>query len=93
MPEIKEQIVLRLENLVRKVMVQSVDASDVDCRIFAPQTQGNPYIIEISKDKFVRRVPVDVVTARHLKLSQPDPVLMRDVRTAILAVSRLAKRR
>lgn len=93
MIENKEQIILRLENLVRKVKVQSIDSSDVECRVFVPQTHGQPYIIEVSRDRYVRRVPVDLLTVQRLDLGHPDPNLMRELRTAVLAVSRLARRR
>jgi hypothetical protein len=93
MAEPREHHVLQLENLVRKVKLQSAAASDVECRILVPLTHGNPYIIEISKERFVRRVPVDLLVVKRLNLGQPDPVLMRDLRAAILAVNRLARRR
>lgn len=89
----KEQIVLRLENLVRKVKVHSQDSSGVDCRVFPPQAHGHPYVIEVYQDRYSRRVPVDNMTLGRLLLGQPDPALMRDLRTAILAVLRLAQRR
>ena len=93
MNEGKEQIVLRLENLVRKVKVQTQDSGDVECRIFPPLTHGNPYIIEVSHEKYVRRVSADLLTVQNLDLGHPDPMLMRDLRTAILAVTRLSRRR
>lgn len=89
----KEQTVHRLENFVRKVRVLAQGSRDVACRVFAPQAQGHPYVVEISLERFVRRVCVEVETVERLSLGQPDPLLMRDLRTAILAVTRLAQRR
>lgn len=93
MADTKEQIVQRLENFVRKVKVLSQGAAEVDIRVHAPHTQGNPYVIEISCERFARRVDVDMTTVQRLNLGQPDPSLMRDLRTAIMAVTRLAQRR
>ena len=93
MADTKEQVAQRLENFVRKVKVLSQGTSEVDCRVHAPHVQGHPYVIEIVCERFVRRVDVDVKTVQRLNLGQPDPLLMRDVRTAILAVTRLAQRR
>lgn len=89
----KEQIVLRLENLVRKVKVHAQDSSGVECRIYPPQAHGHPYVIEVYQDRYSRRVPVESLTLNRLLLGQPDPSLMRELRTAILAVLRLAQRR
>lgn len=89
----KEQVVLRLENLVRKVKVHSQDSSSVDCRVYPPQAPGHPYVVEVYQDRYSRRVRVDNTTLNRLLLGQPDPALMRDLRTAILAVLRLAQRR
>jgi hypothetical protein len=89
----KEQVVLRLENMVRKVKVHSQDSGGVECRVYPPQAHGHPYVIEVYQDRYSRRVPVDNMTLSRLLLGQPDPSLMRDLRTAILAVLRLAQRR
>ncbi len=93
MPEPAERLLQKLENLVRKVKVLSQGASEVDCRVFAPPAPGEPFVVEVSKDRFVRRVTVDEMTVERLRLGQPDPFLMRDLRTAILTVSRFAQRR
>ncbi len=93
MSEAKEQVVLRLENLVRKIKVHSQDTSSIECRVFPPQAHGHPYIIEVYQERYSRRVPVDTMTLSRLMLGQPDPALMRDLRTAILAVMRLSQRR
>ena len=86
----KEQILHQLENLLEKVKLQTKDAADVDLRVFEPQVHGQPYIVEISQARYTRRVPVEYHTALALKLNQPDPALMRELRTAIMAVRRLA---
>lgn len=86
----KANILQQLENLLLKVKMQTKDASNVDLRVFEPQVHGQPYIVEISQGRFVRRVPVEYHTALNLKMNQPDPGLMRELRTAIMAVRRLA---
>ena len=88
----KERILGQLETLLQKLKLQTKDAADVDFRIFEPHVHGQPYVIELSLDRFVRRVAVEYHTATNLKLNQPDPALMREIRTAIMAVRRLAAR-
>jgi len=88
----KEKILMQLETLLQKVKLLTKEAAEVQWRVFEPQVHGQPYIIEISEAKFVRRVPVEYHTALNLKLNQPDPALMREIRTAIMAVRRLAAR-
>jgi hypothetical protein len=88
----KERILLQLEALLQKIKLQTKDVADVDFRIFEPHVHGQPYVIELSMDRFVRRVPVEYHTAISLKLNQPDPALMREIRTGIMAVRRLAAR-
>ena len=89
----REQIAQRLENLVRKAKVSCQGSDEVECRIHPPHVQGHPYMIEVCESRYVRRVSVDAPTVQHLNLGQPDPGLMRELRTAILAVHRMAGRR
>lgn len=95
MAEKKDLITLKLETLVRKVKLFASQGGreEVECRIFAPQAHGNPYIVEISRERFMRRVSVDAKTAQNLNVGRPDPALMRELRTAIVAVTRFAQRR
>lgn len=88
----KEQILVQLENLIQKVKLQTLDSADIECRVFEPQVHGQPYIVEVSKDRFIRRVPVEYRAAQNIKVNQPDPRLMRELRTAFMAVRRLAQR-
>lgn len=89
----KEQFVQRIENLVRKAKLYCRGAEEVECRVHAPHIQGQPFMVEVYEARYTRRVQVDAVTLQHLNLGQPDPALMRDLRTAIMAVHRLATRR
>jgi hypothetical protein len=89
----KEQITQRLENLFRKAKVFCQGADEVECRIHPPHGQGHPYLIEVFESRYNRRVAVDVAAVQHLNLGQPDPGVMRELRTAIMAVHRLAGRR
>lgn len=94
MAEKKDIVVQKLETLVRKVRIFASDNRDeIGCKVFAPVAHGNPYIIEISRERFMRRVSVDSKTAQNLNLGRPDPALMRELRTAIVAVTRFAQRR
>ena len=78
--------------MVRKVKVLTQGIPDVDFRVFAPQSHGQPYVVEIFKDRYTRRVSVDYMTSQRLDLAHPDPGLMRDLRTAVLSVRHLAQR-
>lgn len=86
-------ILPRLENLVSKIKLQSRDFSDVDFRVFPPQKEGSPYVIEVSKGRFARRVFVDLRTIQHFHPGHLDPNLVRELRIAMLAVARLARDR
>jgi hypothetical protein len=88
----KERILNTLEILLSKIRLHTKDAADVEFRVYEPQVHGQPYMIEISREKFIRRVPVEYHVAQNLKLNQPNPALMREIRTAIMAVRRLAAR-
>lgn len=89
----REQVGQRLETIVRKAKNTCQGADEVECKVFPPNVQGHPYMVEVSLSRFVRRVSVDASTVQHLNLGQPDPALMRELRTAILAVHRLGSRR
>lgn len=91
--ESREQIIQRLENLVRKAKVFCQGADEVECRVFPPQSQAHPFVIEVFQKRYVRRVSVEISSVQHLNLGQPEPGLMRELRTAIMAVHRLAGRR
>ena len=89
----KGAILARLENLVKKMKVQYHDFSELDFRVFPPPKDGSPYVIEMSKGRFVRRVFVDLRTAQHLHLVRVDVNLVRELRTAMLGIARLARDR
>lgn len=88
----KEQVLQQLGNMVERVKLLAREVTDLNLRILEPQVHGQPYIIEVSSGRYVRRVPVEHRRALNLRLNQPDPVVMRELRTAILAVCRLAQR-
>ncbi len=89
----KGAILTRLENLVKKMKVQYHDFSELDFRIFPPTKDGSPYIIEMSKGRLVRRVLVDLRTAQRLHLLRIDANLVRELRSAMLSIARLARNR
>ncbi len=89
----KGAILARLENLVKKMRVQYHDFSELDFRIFPPLKDGSPYVIEMSKGHFVRRVLVDQRTAQRLDLWRLDANLVRELRSAMLGIARLARDR
>jgi len=89
----REQITQRLENVVRKARNACQGADAVEFRVHPPNVQGHPFTVEVIESRFVRRVSVPAMAVQHLNMGQPDPGLMRELRSAILAVHRLAGRR
>jgi hypothetical protein len=85
-----DQIVLRLENLVAKVKLQSADFSDIQFRVYPAPMAGMSYAIDISEGRFSRRVVVDRTTAMQLQSGSLDTILPREVRSAMLTVARRA---
>ncbi len=73
--------------------VQYHDFSELDFRVYPPLKDGSPYVIEMSKGRFVRRVLVDLTTAQRLHLVRIDANLVRELRTAMLGIARLARDR
>jgi hypothetical protein len=73
--------------------VQYYDFTDLDFRVFPPVKDGSPYVIEMSKGRFVRRVLVDLRTAQRLDLWRLDANLVRELRSAMLSIARLARDR
>lgn len=86
-------ILPQLENLVRRVQVQSSDFSDLDCHVYLQNTKQRTYVIEISKGRVSRSVIVDQMTIRHLESGIIDGNLSRELRVAMLAVTRLTQDR
>jgi len=89
---VSDEGVKLLANNVHKLLSNDARFSDVEYRILAPVVHGRPYIIELSKGRFSRQVMVDPVTIQRLTLSRHANVgLIRELRTAILHVIRLAE--
>ena len=89
----KRPVVDRLERLIAKIRLQSQDFSGLDIRVYPAMVPGNPHVIDISKKRFSRRVTVDAKKAKRLETDLLDPELMRELRSAMMAVARLAKDR
>lgn len=92
--QIRQQILLWLETVVRKVSAVTSNQYDVDFRVLSPDSGGGgSYMIEVAKGRFARRVHVDQVMIQRRHIVQVDPLLVRDLRTAINSVVRLAQQR
>lgn len=92
--QVRQQILLWLETVVRKVSAVTGGQYDVDFRILSPDSGGaGSYMIEVAKGRFSRRVYVDSVMIQRRHIVQVDPMLVRDLRTAITSVVRLAQQR
>jgi hypothetical protein len=89
----KRPVADRLQSLIAKIKLQSQDFADLDIRVYPALVPGNPHVIDISKKRFSRRVTVDARKAKRLETDLLDPELMRDLRSAMISVARLAKER
>lgn len=90
---IKQQVLLWLESIVRKVSVFSSSEGDVDFRVLPPEGGKGTYMIEVSKGKYSRRVRVDSLMVERRHTHQVAPMLVRDLRSAVTALTRLAQQR
>jgi hypothetical protein len=88
-----DSILAELQKLLSKLKLQSPDFVDLDCRVLAIPSTASPYVIDISKGRMIRRVIVDPRTAEHFHLGHLDPNLLREIRSAMLAVARRARNR
>jgi hypothetical protein len=91
--ETPTQILDQLNILVSRVKLHSVDCSDLDVHVSPPQIYGGPYLIDISKGRFSRRVIVDVKTAQNIQSGFADESLVRELRSAMLGVAKLSRDR
>jgi hypothetical protein len=83
----------QLQTLVAKVRLQSQDFSGLDIRVYPAMVSGNPHVIDISHKRFSRRVTIDAKKAKRLQVDLLDPEIMRELRSAMIAVARLARER
>ena len=94
MAEARHEDIKKLETLAHKAMRHCRDASGVECRVFAPMSPGQPFVVEFTKERFVRRVSVDGIALRRLAdTGRPEVGLLRDLQLAVLAVARLSEKR
>ena len=89
----KRAVADQLQTLVAKIRLQSQDFADLDVRVYPAMVPGNPHVIDISKKRFSRRVTVDARKAQRLQTDLLDPEIMRELRSAMIAVARLARER
>jgi hypothetical protein len=83
----------QLQSLIAKIRLQSQDFADLDIRVYPALVPGNPHVIDISKKRYSRRVTVDARRAQRLQTDLLDPDIIRELRTAMMAVARLARER
>ena len=89
----KNQVLSQLENLVSRMIVQAADFSDLDYRVYPISAAGRSFVIEVSKGRYSQSVVVDPLTVQHIEKGQSDANLIREVRAAMLTVTRLAEER
>jgi hypothetical protein len=86
-----DPILAKLKNLVNRVTLLSPDFSEVDTRIYQHELNKNLYIIDVCKGRFTRTVHVDAKMVYHIKTGFTEPMLLREVRSAMAGVTRLAQ--
>jgi len=84
-------ILTQLENMVSKMQVQSPNFSELDFRVYPRGNSGSSYMIDISRGRFSQSVVVDPGTVRRLETGQSDANLLREIRNAMLSISRWSK--
>jgi hypothetical protein len=89
---IKQQVMLWLEAIVRKVSVFSSDA-DVDFRVLAPEGNTGAYQIQVSKGKYSRRVRIESLMIERRHSHQVAPMIVRDLKNAVASLIRLVQQR
>ena len=89
----EDQILARLKSLVAKIRMQSSESSDLDFHVCTSNSRINPYIIEVSKGRYARTVLIDQRTVRILESGNSDANLYREIRVAILTVTKWAQDR
>lgn len=88
-----DQIVSRLESLVLKIRLQSPEFQELDIRVSPAQVGASSYVVDISKGRISKRVPVGAKTASELQMGRAEFGLTRDLRTAMMTVIRQARER
>jgi len=90
---IKQQVLLWLESIVRKVSVFSSGDGDVDFRVLPPEGGKGAYQIQVSKGKYSRRVRIDSMMVERRHTHQITPMIVRDLKNAVTSLVRLAQQR
>lgn len=82
----RERIRVRLQQLAEKIKLQYHGARGVNVSVYPAPSAVDSYRVEFSKGRISRRVDVDASAVQRLMLGPADPVLVREMRTALLAV-------
>ena len=81
----------QLENMVAKMQMQSPNFSELDFRVYPRGNSSSSYMIDISRGRFSQSVVVDPGTVRRIETGQSDANLLREIRNAMLSISRWSK--
>lgn len=82
----KEKIVAHLQRMANKIKLQYHGARGVEISVFPASPAGDTYAVEFAKYRVFRRVTVEEPTVRRLLTGSPDVALVRELRSALLAV-------
>ena len=84
-------VLTQLENMVSKMQLQSPNFSELDFRVYPRGNVGASYMIDISRGRYSQSVIVDQGMVRRLETGQSDANLLREIRNAMLSISRWSK--
>jgi hypothetical protein len=85
----QHQIIAKLKAVAERIQAQSSEYRDLDVRIMGPAAPGRPYTIDVSQGRVSRQVTVDMKSVQQMQYGMMDAMVTRELRTAMLAVSRL----
>jgi hypothetical protein len=88
-----DQVVSRLESLIVKIRLQSPEFQELDIRVSPAHVGATSYVVDISKERISKRVPVGSKIAHELQMGRVEFSLTRDLRTAMMTVMRQARER
>jgi hypothetical protein len=88
-----DQIVSRLESLVLKIRLQSPEFQELDIRVSPAHVGAASYVVDISKGRICKRVPVGSKTTNELQMGRVEFGLTRELRMAMMTVIRQARER
>jgi hypothetical protein len=86
-----DQVISRLESLVLKIKLQSPEFQQLDTRVSPAHVGATSYVVDVSKGRISRRVPVGTKAAYDLQMGRAEWSLAWELRIAMMTVVRQAR--